>query len=516
MTMVAGKRLIPTTTLFAKIGFVLLILFLAFYNLPNYPTTWYDEGSHLHVPKTLLRFGVYADYSSEGFRYYGPTVGVGPTVFLPIALVFKFFNIGLLQARLVMVLYLLGTIYVFYRLGVLMLGSGFAWLALVLLVGSQAINIIEYGREVLGEVPGFLFLAGALLLWYEAWESAGWKRLALVGLLFGLAMVTKYQYVIVVVPVLGLSWLANLIYYRNAPQRLYILPGIVAAVVLACWMGYQIVYLGPSTITENITSFRQFTSGAALVFSTDLMRRALNELVSLKTFAGGLLPILAYSLVLALPRSKQGQQWGILFILVAVNLGWYVIASISWLRYAFPGLTILTLFVARFFKDGMEGIRLDLPALWKESHQNAALIGFQAVRYALLLWLAFMVAIPLAQTTASVVKPKFNSPQAMADYMNAHVPLDKLVETWEPEMGFLTDHNYHFPPQLLLNTAVGYIWTGGKSPAEEYHFIQTEAPEYVLVGEFSIYANAYPWELLHSDYQLLTTIGAYELYQRNK
>src|ERR1700730_5686727 len=63
-----------------------LILVLATYRLDAYPTTWFDEGSHLHVPKALLQYGVYADTSSEGFRYFGPTTGIGPTIMLPIAL----------------------------------------------------------------------------------------------------------------------------------------------------------------------------------------------------------------------------------------------------------------------------------------------------------------------------------------------------------------------------------------------------------------------------------------------
>src|SRR5215510_15001326 len=72
--------------LLALIG---IALFLTLVNLPYSPRTWFDEGSHLHVPKTLIQHGVYADISSEGYRYYGPTVGIGPTIMLPIALVFK-------------------------------------------------------------------------------------------------------------------------------------------------------------------------------------------------------------------------------------------------------------------------------------------------------------------------------------------------------------------------------------------------------------------------------------------
>ena len=86
-------------------GATIFVLFLFFYNLTDYPKTWFDEGSHLHVPKALVTRGVYADYSSEGLRHYGPTIGVGPTVMLPVAGAFQLFGVGMLQARLVMVLY---------------------------------------------------------------------------------------------------------------------------------------------------------------------------------------------------------------------------------------------------------------------------------------------------------------------------------------------------------------------------------------------------------------------------
>src|SRR5262245_57762018 len=66
-------------------SWIVVVLALATFNLERYPATWFDEGSHLHVPKSLVQFGVYADYSVEAFRYFGPTTGVGPTVLLPIA-----------------------------------------------------------------------------------------------------------------------------------------------------------------------------------------------------------------------------------------------------------------------------------------------------------------------------------------------------------------------------------------------------------------------------------------------
>ena len=96
---VLAKSVITRASVIGQAGIVLrsiviiiavaVVLFLALYNLTDYPVTWFDEGSHLHVPKTLVRFGVYADYSSDGFRYYGLTVSLGPTVILPIAAAFR-------------------------------------------------------------------------------------------------------------------------------------------------------------------------------------------------------------------------------------------------------------------------------------------------------------------------------------------------------------------------------------------------------------------------------------------
>jgi 4-amino-4-deoxy-L-arabinose transferase-like glycosyltransferase len=511
-----GRRASAVWPWVVNVAAIAVILFLTLYHLTDYPTTWFDEGSHLHVPKTLVRFGVYADYSSEGFRHYGPTVGVGPTVMLPIAAVFRLFGIGLLQARLVMVLYLLATVCVFFRLASGLGGRRLAWIATVLLVASRGVSLLELGRQVLGEVPGFFFAVVGLLVWFRSWDRVDWRRLVGVGLLLGLAMVTKYQYLLVLAPTLSLAWLANLIYYRTAPQRVFIVPGLVAAACFALWQVYLVLYLGPATVSENLAMLREFTSGAAMVLSPELMKRGIKELLNLKVYLGWLVPVVIYGFVLALPRRREGLQWGLLFILMAVNLAWYVVASISWLRYAFPGLAVASLFVARFFSDLTDGFRLDGTALWQALRQGQPVLGRQALHGVLLAWLGLMIVLPLGQTALEIVSPSFNAPLAMAAYLDERVPHEALIETWEPEMGFLTDHNYHFPPPLLLNSAVGYIWLGGSSPAQDYDFVQTELPSYVLVGEFSRWVDLYPVELLTTRYGLVTSIGAYELFALNQ
>jgi 4-amino-4-deoxy-L-arabinose transferase-like glycosyltransferase len=495
-----------------RIAALAAVLFLALFNLTNYPTPWFDEGSHLHVPKTLLNLGQYADYSSDGFRYYGPTIGVGPTVLLPIAAVFSVAGMGLLAARLVIVVYLLGTILCFFGLVRALGNERLAWVATALLIASRGVALLEYGREVLGEVPGFFFIVAGLWIWFSAWERPSWRRLLAVGVCLGLAVITKSQYFIVLAPALALGWLLNLGYYRGVPQRTFLVPGVTLGVLFVAWQVIVLAFLGPGSLSANLALYREATASAATVFSPALMARGLRELLSLNVYLGWLVPVLAYGVVLALPRNREGQRWGLLMLIIGCNLVWYVVASVSWVRYAFVGLALSSVFVARFFYALTDGFEFDLKALWSGWRTNAANWPAAALKVALAGWCAVMILVPLAQSAKPIVRPPANAPVAMAAYMNANVPRDAVVETWEPEMGFLTDHNYHFPPQGLLYRAVSYVWIGGPSPAEAYTFVQDQKPAYVLVGAFARYAGLYPPEWL-TDYQTVTQIGGFELYR---
>lgn len=496
-----------------------IVLFLAFYNLVNFPLTWFDEGSHLHVPKTLVRYGVYADYSHDGFRYFGPTMGVGPTVLLPIAAVFKLFGIGLLQARVVMALYLIAAIGVFFGFTWWFGGWRFAWAATALLVSTRGIALLEYGRQVLGEVPGLFFTIAGFWLWFSSWRGGdrSWATTLLAGLLFGAAMITKTQYFIVLAPTLLVAWAANF-YYRSAPQRVFLVPGIIAGLCFAGWQVALVFVLGPtSDLQANLLWYREATAGAALVFSPDLMRRALGELLSPKTFLGLLLPALVYGLTLPRMRDRLGHQWAVLLALVTVNLVWYVTASIGWLRYAFPALAVGCLFVARALHDLTHGFHFEWPAIRRSlegSRLNKELLDVRAPRWRPVWGLVLIALIvpPLSRTVAQIVWPPFNAPLAIAEYMNYHIPKDELVATWEQEMGFLTDHRYAYPPQAMLPKAVSQVWSGG-APVSDFYDFEREGASYVLVGPLAEWVGIYPAEILNANYQLVTTIGGYRLYQ---
>ncbi len=509
----AVRSLDLTWSFMLKIGAVLAVLFLALYHLTRFPLPWFDEGTVLNAAKTFSQYHVYAEHSSDGFNYVGSIVSVGPTVIVPISGLFALFGDGLLQARLVMVLYLLGTIAVFWGLARLMGGSRLAWVAIALLVTSRGVSLLEYGREALGEVPGLFFTVAGLWLWFNAWEHPSWKKLTGAGLLLGLAMVTKYEFLLFLAPTLILAWLANLAYYRMAPQRVFLVPGIISAALFAAWLAFLVVNQNPATIGQNIASLRAVTSGAALVFSVSLMKQSIQQLLALKVYLAFLPPVMLYGLTFLLPRKREAHRWFVLFTFISVNLVWYALASVGWLRYAFPGLAFASLFVARFFYDLTDGYQMNLPATWKSLRSGIPINPKLALSAAFLVWLGVMIMIPLAQNGRDILRPQADTPTAMAAYINQNVPKDALIETWEPEMSFLTNNNYHFPPQVLLNTAVKYIFGGGQPPANSYHFVQTDKPEYILVGQFSTYVHLYPDDILASQYTLEKQIGAYALYR---
>ncbi len=484
------------------------ILGLSLVNLTAFPRPWFDEGSHLHVPKSIVMFGRYADYSSEGFRYYGPSIGIGPTVMLPVAAAFRLFGIGLIQARLVMIAYLLVAIAAMFGLARAIGGARMAWLAGAILVGSQAINLLEWGRQMVGEVPALAFLALGWLAWLKAEQATRARTLVLAGVSFGLAAVTKSQTALILIPTLFVTWLANLIFYRRLPQRYFLIPLIITVACFGAWQVIALAFLGPGTLAENLDLLRQFSSGAAFVFSPKLIAQSAKNLLGFDVFAGWLAPILVYGLTISLRRSADGQRWGNLMIFVMGGLAWYVFASISWLRYAFAPLAMAALVAARLIDDLL--VRFDpRPRAWWAALQRGDFRA--AIAPAALAVFALMSLAPLGLTARQIVDPPEPSALQVADYLNANVSREALIETWEPELGFLTDHRYHFPPHILLDTAVRSVWLDGPAPAERYDFT-AESPDYLVVGAFAEYTGMYPLDRLAGRFQLIASFGAYDVY----
>jgi 4-amino-4-deoxy-L-arabinose transferase-like glycosyltransferase len=497
------------------IALVIGALLLTLINLPYSPRTWFDEGSHLHVPKTLVQYGVYADISSEGFRYYGPTVGIGPTIMLPIALVFQFFGSGLLQGRLVIVIYFFIAFATFYVFARRMHGRRVALLGLTLFLASRTLHrdgIIEYGRQVLGEAPGVAFLLLGGIAWLAALSTQSnqqiesnratfWGRHTLYCLLsgvgFGLALVTKNQFALIIPAALIVTSLLDWLYYRAGTWCLRLLPFIVASGCFGLWTLAQFQFLGPGSFVENMQQMRQAAGGAIFVFDFNATLRAGKYLLFPDLYGSLLIPALCYAGWRARRRDAQGLAEGLVVVIIGLWLTWFVGASLAWPRYAFPAVAFSALTVARAVADLF---------VWLRSGEQRQ----RRLSYVVASYTALIIAFPLALSTRAVLQPDYSA-HRMADYLNTNVPLNTIVETWEPELGAMTDHRYHYPPIALLDTAVRHQWLGG--PPIIYNGLQ-DAPEYVVVGPFGAYTNIYAADILAQDYIEQQRFGPYSLFKR--
>jgi hypothetical protein len=482
---------------------------LAVYNLGYYPVPWFDEGEHLRVAKTLVMYGQYGVWSAEGIRYFGPTIGVGPTMLLPIALVFKIWGIGLVQGRLVILGYLLAASvgYWFYARR-LEKSKPFAWLALWLLLAAPGIAFINLGRQGLGEIPASAFFLGGLLAWLVNSEKTrptrrGW---ILAGILFGLAAITKSNYGLLLPPALVVAWLLNYFYYRQKNIKLaaFAAPLVLTIGALGGWYLVILLFLGGGDFATNFQLLRNASGGSAFVFSLGRMASAWKFFLGPEALFGLAAPGLIYACWRVRHRSAESFRLVLPLVFCLVWLGWFLEASVGWPRYAFPALLLCPVFTVKLL--------LDLPgllAVWlKRSSWQRPLKIVTGLLLALLIGGGLLSQIP---DTLKVD----DSAQQMAAYLNQNVDKQAVIETWESELGFLTDHSYHYPPPDLLDKAVRIKWLGGSGPSlPEIYRPEKLTPAYLVVGQFGRWNELYPPDLLASQYQLVVSFGEYSLYRR--
>jgi hypothetical protein len=287
----------------------------------------------------------------------------------------------------------------------------------------------------------------------------------------------------------------------------------LTGVVFISWHMGLTLYYGSSINGDQLFSVQASAQEAALLFSFDLIDANLRELLSRAAYLGALLPSLIYGFSLAIPRNREGQVWAILLIMVVTNLSWFVLASVGWLRYAFIGLALGGLFIARFFSDLTGGFRIGKTDRWNRYLNGILSPAQQTLRVALIIWLSIIIAAPLGKTIWEMMNQRQNDAMEIAQYLSENIPFDSTIETWEPELGFLTDHDYHFPPNSMLNKAIAFVWFDQPPVSEFYDYKKSGNPSYVVVGEFGNWTGIYPAESLDREYSLLHTVGDYRLFE---
>jgi hypothetical protein len=188
-----------------------VLVFFSVSKLTESPPTWFDEGIYLQAAiNTALHGAQELQLSPETFSSTAFVTGGFPFL-VPISLSFKLFGIGLLQARAVMVLFLLGSALAWFYYARETFGEYIATWSLALLAFFPP--LYGQGKNAIGEVPGLFFLA--VFLWsvrrLEKQRYEGPWLYLLAGISAGLCISTKPIFFL-----LGGALLASALLYRTS------------------------------------------------------------------------------------------------------------------------------------------------------------------------------------------------------------------------------------------------------------------------------------------------------------
>jgi len=475
-----------------RLLFAALALLLAggmlWVNLDGYPRLWFDEGLHLLVARHLARTGEYR---------FGPAIG--PTVFYPVAAAFRLLGVGVWQARWVIAGYALVALALGFALARAIGDSLVGWLSLALWLTSPGLNLLGWGREVLGELPAWAFFLAGLLSLHAGIRSDRLSWTALGGIGLGLAILTKNQFAIVL-PAFLVTVAIDRMYHRQMRfSRALVVFLLMLAVPLVWYVTLRHIG-GERLLQRTVEEWQTAPERSIWLGNLQVAFRSARFVLGPRAFLG----LGVVGLLCALPWLRRRDAGGVasflLWSFAVLWLGWYVIFSVGWQRYAFAGLAAAVPFAARL-----------LALLWRRAWaRRAGRPSPLAARIAMSALLAGVILAPWMGRAVALFARSDRTAYQMAAYIEAHVADDALIEAWEPEIAFLTDARYHFPSSRMLD-AVSRARALGMDPPP-YDPLAAD-PDYILVGEFGWWTGLYSSDFLQACCRPVKTIGTYVLFE---
>jgi hypothetical protein len=491
----------------------LLVLGLATYHLTSYPTTWFDEGLNLAAARTLAATGRYGLASADGFHPFDILLTTGPTVIVPIAVAFRWFGVGLAQARLVMVGYLLLAALGLYSVARQLYGQTVGAVTLLVLASVTTAGVFANGRDALGDVPALAFLyCGGAVATGAAQSAPSARRIGLLlggGVLVGLAALTKPQLIVAVPWLAGLGWLRR---SPSAGSRLHETAALLggAALPLAGWYGYQLAVLGGPGFLSYLHQASVAASVTSYVAPFHRSLAAANFLVTSGFVAWGLVGLL-YCWVLTIGddwRSHPERSFALVF--ATFWLGWYLVVSIAWPRYAVPLAVTASIFEAKLFADLL---RANGPMVERLFQRKTRATGPDLLGAALVLGIALTVASGIVTNAETIARSHDASPQQFAATIQRQVASGAVVESAEWELDFQTDLTFHHPPAAVVDDGVRVLFLNTRSTAMQPYAIPQDAA-YLVDGPFSKGVGLYRQVLASGEFQRVATVGPYDLFRR--
>src|SRR3989339_674861 len=173
---------------------ILGVLIFSFSTLTTKPRLWTDEGLSIELARDFLLYGKLDVVSSPGVFSDVPFLlqSTGYPMTIMLAVFFKIFGFGLVQARLFALALMIILLILVYWFTKKQFGKTNALLA-VFLIATFA-PFYGNGRCITGEILGFIFLLFGLNYFLDR------RRLWLGGLFLGLAVMTKPSVYLLIIP----------------------------------------------------------------------------------------------------------------------------------------------------------------------------------------------------------------------------------------------------------------------------------------------------------------------------
>lgn len=415
--------------IFLTLPLFFVAIFFSVYKLTESPPVWMDEGVIVQTAKNLAEKGVYGlqvaphKFVSSGF------VTTSYPVIYPVALSFKLFGVGIFQARIVMVMFILLFFVAAYLLIKKSHGVLPAFFSLALLASFAP--IYGHGKNVLGEIPGLFFLL-CFLLFARKIEISHYPRtlfFVLAGVFVGLSMSTKPIFL----DLLSFSLIASFLIYRSKKfpvRKICIFGGVIIAMLLI-WIFIHFSGDNFSSIISNYYGNPDHTPFLATVKSNFLKFFKEFQLVY---FA---LTLFAWSAAIYLRRklkSKVSFTEFTAFIFSVLNFLAFF-ATLGFNRYFFPGqiLSIVYFPSSLFYLIGFISSRL------KMNRKTMVLSPY--------LLLSFLILFQFYQTIFHSWVADYYGSRRSADLKEyfSTVPINKNIMFYNvPEAVLFTNSNNYF------------------------------------------------------------------------
>lgn len=494
---------------------VVLFLFLTFWRLDD-PHLMWDEGWTLTVARNWVELGHYGrllngNLHSAGLAGHFPNIS-------SVALSFRLLGIGVWQGRLPGILYLFGSLALIYFLASRLFGREIAIGSLVismLMLGHVQLHPIFMGRGITGDVQMVFFLLSGYTLLYLAVNRAYWLIIP-AAFMWGIALLTKSQ----TMPFWLISMIIPLVIALLKHQwRIALLFAIgLSSAWISRWLLLNLQGFTLSGKTVPGVSVVGLYDITAFVLSASIRKMAFTIALTYGLPALLGMCFVGWKYLRDLFDTNKPTELNIvglsLLSLAGSWYAWFILLGVFWPRYLFPALFISSIFVSPLLYDLTT--KFNAPATIKRASDVLKFKKFN--RYtlgALLAVVLIAMTVPLTGIVffQHIMNYSGSSTQEVADYLNHRTPEDAVIETYESELHFLLDRNYHYPLDQLAVELIKRGYYPDEEVLIDYDPLIAD-PDFLVVGTFCNLWRCYEDVLATSEFKLSKDFGDYQIYER--